>query len=125
MSRTLVHHLRRDSHAGPIPARAGIGLRMPHHRQVLDQGRVADWLEVHLAAYMAAGLELGASVLVLLGLATRLSVLAFFDMIAVIQTFVYPEAWPDHLQWSAFMLLLPARGPGCISLDALISRRLR
>jgi uncharacterized protein (UPF0276 family) len=55
MSRTLVHHLRRDSHAGPIPARAGIGLRMAHHRQVLDRGRVADWLEVHAENYMTGG----------------------------------------------------------------------
>jgi len=40
----------------------------------------------------------------------------------VIQTFIYPEAWPDHLQWLAFMFILLARGPGRISLDAVIER---
>ena len=77
----------------------------------------------HLAAYMAASLELGCSTLILLGFATRLSVLALLGMIAVIQTFVYPNAWPDHIQWIGFMFILLARGPGAISVDALIARR--
>lgn len=80
-------------------------------------------LPPHLAAYMAASLELGCSSLILLGLATRLSVLALLGMVAVIQTFVYPNAWPDHIQWVGFMLILLARGPGAISLDALIASR--
>jgi putative oxidoreductase len=82
-------------------------------------------LPPHLAAYMAASLELGASVLILVGLATRISVLALLGLATVIQTFVYPSAWPDHIQWLAFMLILLARGPGAISLDALVARRLR
>jgi putative oxidoreductase len=80
-------------------------------------------LPPHLAAYMAASLELGCSSLILLGLATRLSVLALLGMIAVIQTFVYPNAWPDHIQWIGFMFILLARGPGAISVDALIASR--
>jgi putative oxidoreductase len=82
-------------------------------------------LPPHFAAYMAASLELGCSVLILFGLATRLGVLALLGMIAVIQTFVYPSAWPDHIQWLAFMLILLARGPGVVSLDALVARLLR
>ena len=82
-------------------------------------------LPPHVAAYMAASLELGGSVLVLLGLATRAGVLALLGMILVIQTFIYPQAWPDHIQWVGFMFILVARGPGAISLDALIARRLR
>jgi putative oxidoreductase len=79
-------------------------------------------LPPHFAAYLAAGLELGASVLILVGLATRLSVLALLGMVLVIQTFIYPEAWPDHIQWVAFMFILLARGPGRVSLDAVIER---
>jgi len=79
-------------------------------------------LPPHLAAYMAASLELGCSSLILLGFATRLSVLALLGMIAVIQTFVYPSAWPDHIQWVGFMFILLARGPGAVSVDALIAR---
>lgn len=77
-------------------------------------------LPPELAAYMAASMELGGSVLVLIGLATRLSVFALLGMVMVIQTFVYPEAWPDHIQWLAFMFLLLARGPGKVSIDALL-----
>jgi putative oxidoreductase len=79
-------------------------------------------LPPELAAYLAAGVELSGSVLVLLGLATRLSVVALLCLIAVIQIFVYPSAWPDHIQWLAFMFILLARGPGEFSLDALVAR---
>jgi putative oxidoreductase len=34
-------------------------------------------------------------------------------------------AWPDHIQWLAFMAVLLARGPGAVSLDALLGRMLR
>jgi putative oxidoreductase len=79
-------------------------------------------LPPHVAAYMAASLELAGSVLVLLGLMTRVSVFLLLGMVLVIQIFVYPSAWPDHIQWLAFMLVLLARGPGALSLDALIDK---
>ena len=41
--------------AGPIPARAGIGLRVPHHDHVLTQRRAAAWLEVHPENYLGDG----------------------------------------------------------------------
>jgi putative oxidoreductase len=75
-----------------------------------------------VAAYLAASLELGGSVLILAGLVTRASVVALLGMVLVIQIFVYPNAWPDHIQWLAFMFILVARGPGAISLDALFAR---
>lgn len=78
----------------------------------------------HIAAYMATGMELGGSVLIAAGLATRCVALGYLGMIAVIQLFIYPEAWPTHIQWVAFLLPLVARGPGRISLDALICRLL-
>ena len=37
----------------PIPARAGIGLRLPHHAPVLTTRPAAAWLEVHPENYMA------------------------------------------------------------------------
>jgi putative oxidoreductase len=75
-----------------------------------------------IAAYLAAGLELGASTLVLVGLLARVSVAALLGMTAVIEIFVYPMAWPDHIQWLTFMFILLARGPGKISIDALLFR---
>jgi putative oxidoreductase len=78
-----------------------------------------------IAAYIAAGMELTLSTLVLVGLFSRLSVLGLFGMIAVIQIFVYPTAWPDHIQWIGFMIFILCRGPGAFSLDALIGGWLR
>ncbi len=77
-------------------------------------------LPPHLAAYMAVTLELVTPPLLILGLATRFAALALFGMTLVIEIFVYPEAWPTHIQWAAMMLVLMGRGAGLLSLDALI-----
>lgn len=77
-----------------------------------------------LAAYMAVSIELGAPILLALGLATRPVALLLLGMTAVIEIFVYPQAWPTHLQWAAMLLVLLCRGAGDWSLDHLIARRL-
>jgi putative oxidoreductase len=59
-------------------------------------------------------------VLLVLGLATRLSAVGLLAMTAVIQVFVYPDAWMTHGLWAACLLALVARGPGRISLDHLL-----
>jgi uncharacterized protein (UPF0276 family) len=41
--------------SAPIPAAAGIGLRFPHHRAVLEQEPPVAWLEVHPENYMGGG----------------------------------------------------------------------
>lgn len=66
--------------------------------------------------------ELTFSTLLFLGLATRAATLPFLGMIVVIQTFVYPNAWVEHLVWSSILLFLLARGGGALSLDHLIAR---
>ena len=40
-------------------------------------------------------------------------------MTAIIGIFVYPGSWDTHLTWAALLLLVIARGPGWLSLDAL------
>lgn len=80
-------------------------------------------LPPELAAILATSVELGCAVLLLAGLLTRLSALALIGLTLVIQLFVYPEAWPTHIQWLAFLLPLLARGPGDLSLDHVIARR--
>ena len=74
------------------------------------------------AAYMAVTLEITMPPLLLLGLGTRFAALLLFGMTAVIEIFIYPEAWPTHIQWAAMMLVLMAQGGGALSLDALIGR---
>lgn len=71
------------------------------------------------AAHMAAYAEHLFPILLVLGLFTRLSALALLGMTAVIQVFVYPDAWPTHLSWAALMLYLAGRGAGPVSLDRI------
>lgn len=73
-----------------------------------------------LAARLAALGEHILPILLVLGLATRLSALGLLAMTAVIQIFVYPSAWPTHGLWAAALLVVLARGPGAWSLDALL-----
>src|SRR5689334_20693242 len=40
---------------GPMPVRAGIGLRAVHHAQFLTEKPAAAWLEAHSENYFAAG----------------------------------------------------------------------
>jgi putative oxidoreductase len=77
-------------------------------------------LPPELAALMAATVEIGASSLILAGLATRLATLPLLGMLATIQLFVYPGAWPEHLVWGSILAILLTRGPGAISLDRLL-----
>ena len=72
------------------------------------------------AATMASTFEIGCSILLLLGLASRLATLPLLGMILTIQIFVYPSAWPEHLVWGSILLFLLTRGAGAISLDRLI-----
>jgi len=62
-------------------------------------------------------------ILLLLGLATRLSAGALLVMTLVIQIFVFPEAWwPVHSLWAALAAILIVRGGGLFSLDTIIAR---
>jgi putative oxidoreductase len=55
-----------------------------------------------------------------IGLASRLSALGLFGMTLVIQLFVVPGGWPEHILWFSLLTLIIARGPGVFSLDYLI-----
>jgi uncharacterized membrane protein YphA (DoxX/SURF4 family) len=81
-----------------------------------------EWRRVHIAARIAMVQELTIPILLFLGLATRLATLPLLGMIAVIQTFVYPNAYNEHLVWGAILVLLLTRGPGVLSVDYLIGK---
>jgi len=78
-----------------------------------------------LAALLAATAEHVFPLLLLAGLATRLSASALLVMTVVIQVFVYPNAYPTHGLWAALLLYLMARGPGAVSLDRVIARHVQ
>ncbi len=75
-----------------------------------------------LGAYLATFNEFFLSIAILLGIMTRLSALAFLGMTAVIQIFVYPDAWPTHIMWVAMLFYIIKHGPGRFSLDQLLAK---
>lgn len=77
-----------------------------------------------VAAYIAATIELTTPPLLVFGLFTRPVAAVLLGMTAVIEIFVYPEAWPTHIQWAAMLLVLLCRGGGAISLDYVVWRGL-
>jgi uncharacterized protein (UPF0276 family) len=99
--------------AAPIPARAGIGLRFPHHDIVLSDRHAAAWLEVHPENYLGQGVTAD----ILLAVrehypvslhATGLSLgsadgvdAAHLSDIAALCRRVEPGLVSDHLSWSA------------------------
>ena len=74
-------------------------------------------LPPEIAAHLATYAEHLFPLLLVAGLFTRFSALALLGMTAVIQVFVYPDAWPTHLSWAGLLLYLVARGGGGWSLD--------
>ena len=71
-------------------------------------------------AFMTSVAEITLPILLILGLATRLSALGLLAMTAVIQL-VVPEGWANfHLYWAAIAVAILAIGPGSLSLDRLL-----
>ena len=99
--------------AHPVPAQAGIGLRMPHQAQVLHSRPRAAWLEVHPENYMAnacalAELELIAANYPLSLHAVGLSLgsaegvnRAHLERLKSLVQRLAPALVSDHLSWSA------------------------
>jgi putative oxidoreductase len=78
-------------------------------------------LDPALAARLATATELTGSILVAVGLFSRLGALMLLGVTATIQIFVFPQSWPDHALWASLLLLVLARGGGRISADHLLA----
>ena len=76
----------------------------------------------NIAAHAATYAEHFFPILLLLGLGSRIGALGLLGMTAVIEIFVYPDAWSTHLSWAGLLLPIIAKGGGAFSLDALIAR---
>lgn len=80
-------------------------------------------LPAEIAAWMATLGEFVLPILLVLGLFTRVAALGLLIMTAVIQIFVFPDAWwATHALWVAMLLYIVSRGPGRVSLDWLAGR---
>lgn len=78
-------------------------------------------IDPSIAAHAAAFAEHFFPALLIIGLASRFAALALLGMTAVIEIFVYPDAWPTHGVWATCFLVVIARGPGVLSLDHLLA----
>ncbi len=76
-----------------------------------------------LAAYMAAYAEHALPLLLWFGLGARFGAAGLLAMTAVIQFFVFPSSWPEHMLWAAMLAVILTKGPGVFSLDHLIRKR--
>ena len=80
-------------------------------------------LPVKFAAYSATFGEFFLSLAIIVGLLTRLSAVGLLAMTAVIQFFVYPDAWNVHILWAGMLLYLIKYGGGAVSLDYLLKKK--
>jgi putative oxidoreductase len=87
-------------------------------------GGIYDFPAPEAAALIDGIAEIVLPILLVVGLATRLSALGLLVMTGVIQL-VVPEGWANfHLPWAALAIALIALGPGPLSLDHLLTKRL-
>jgi putative oxidoreductase len=77
-----------------------------------------------LAAYLATLIELALPWMLIVGIGTRIGAAVLLVETLVIQVFVYPENYPDHLLWAGPLLYLLIRGPGAWSIDCHLRRHL-
>ncbi|RRH92091.1 DoxX family protein [Mesorhizobium tamadayense] len=77
------------------------------------------FIDPSIAAPLATTAEITGSVLLFLGLFSRLGALMLLGVVSVIQIFVFPENWAEHLLWASLLLLVLTRGAGVISLDRI------
>ena len=82
-------------------------------------------LPPEIAAVISATFELSCSALIVIGLATRLATGPLLGMTFVIEVFVYPEYWAQHLMWASVLLFLLTKGAGVFSLDHYVERLFR
>jgi putative oxidoreductase len=82
------------------------------------------FIDPSIAAPLATTAEITGSVLLFLGLFSRIGALMLLGVVSVIQIFVFPENWAEHLLWASLLLLVLTRGAGVFSLDYVAERTL-
>ena len=79
-------------------------------------------LPPEIAAPLATATEICGAVLVFFGLFARFGALALLGVVTVIQLFIFPGNWAEHLLWASVLFLIVSRGAGKISVDHIASR---
>lgn len=82
-------------------------------------------LPPEIAAYLGTAAELICPVMIAAGLGARFGAAALLGVTFVIQVFVYPENWAEHLIWAGLLTYILTRGAGTVSADHWISQGYR
>jgi putative oxidoreductase len=103
-----------------------LGIQSPEFGLRLFQeeyGPHLPFIDPTLAMHLANFNETVCSVLLMLGLFSRLATLPLLvQQLLIIQIFVYPQSYVDTLLQGSCLLFILTRGPGVFSLDHLIGR---
>lgn len=85
-------------------------------------------LPFNVAAFLATGVELIAPVLLVLGLGTRAGAVALF-VLNLVAAIAYPDISPaglkDHYLWGAILAVTFFHGPGKLSIDHFLGKKLQ
>lgn len=84
---------------------------------LFEEEYVLPFVDPSVAAYLALYGETFFPIMLYLGLGTRLGAIGLLGMTLVIQLFVYPGYFPEHMTWIAALLPLAVMGGGHLSLD--------
>lgn len=76
-----------------------------------------------MAAHLALYAETFFPIMLILGLGARIGALGLIGMAFVIQVFVYPGYFPDHLTWVGALLPIFMLGAGRLSFDYFLVRQ--
>jgi len=82
------------------------------------------WIrDLSILGLLAAIAEHVLPALLIIGFLTRISAAGLLVMTAVIQLFVFPDAWwSTHMFWAAIAFAIIGVGPGRLSVDHLLTR---
>jgi uncharacterized protein len=114
--RSVVEHgdCWRQGERGPIPAKAGIGLRFQHHQAVAETRPDVAWLEVHTENYMGGGKPIAYLEAIRAGYPISLHGVglsvgsadaldqAHLERIRLVADRIEPALVSEHLSWSGF-----------------------
>lgn len=85
-------------------------------------------LPFNVAAVLATGVELAAPVLLIIGLGTRAGALALF-VLNYVAAIAYPDisaaGLKDHYLWGTMLAVTFFHGPGLLSVDHFLGKKLR
>lgn len=81
-------------------------------------------LPPEIAAYFTTLIELVVPWMLIVGIGARIGAAVLLAETLVIEIFVYPQSYVDHLLWAGPLLYLVLRGPGAWSIDHLLRRQI-